>query len=147
MCPTSKEITEPVTLTWHSTPKVLPLGKDSGFTTFEAFGVVMSDEGKGLFHEATFHATGSILVEKGVSKNFLAYGYYLFKNGDKVFVKVTRDEGKVGTPMKGKVTIIGGTGKCAGIQGSSECTEFFLLPAVQGISQGYFKQPIKYTLS
>jgi hypothetical protein len=143
----TKEITEPITLTWHATSKVLPLGEGSNFSTFEVYGVLMSDEGKGLFHEATYHAAGSVLIEKGISKNYVIYGCYFLKNGDKVFVTQTRDEAKTGTPTtKGKNTIIGGTGKCTGIQGSWEYTAFFLRPVAQGILQGYHKHPIRYTL-
>jgi hypothetical protein len=142
----SKEITEPITLAHHSTAKVLPLEEGSSFNTFEVSGVLMSDEGKGLFHEATSFAAGSFLIEKGVIKNYVLYGYYLLKSGDKVFIKQTREEAKVGTPPKGKSVILGGTGKCAGIQGSWEYTGVFLRPATQGIGQGYNKHPIKYTL-
>ena len=142
----SKEITEPITLPFYTAPKVLPLGEDRSFITFDVFGVLMSDEGKGLFHEATIHSAGSQLMGKGVTKNFVLYGYWLLKNGDKVFVTFTRDEYKAGTPFRGKATIIGGTGKCAGIQGSWEYTGLNLRPAAEGISQGYNKHPIKYTL-
>jgi hypothetical protein len=142
----SKEIVEPITLTFYSTSKVLPLGEGSSFNTFETFGVLMSDEGKGLFHEATNHMAGSMLLDKGVFKEYVTYGYYLLKSGDKVFIKLAREDVKFGDPVKGKATIIGGTGKCAGIQGSWEYTGFFLRPAAQGIGQGCNKHLIKYTL-
>ena len=106
----------------------------------------MSDEGKGLFHEATSHSAGSQLREKGVIKNYLLYGYWVLKNGDKMFYKLTRDEYKIGAPYQGKGTIIGGTGKCAGIQGSMEYTGVNLQPAAEGITQGYNKFTIKYKL-
>jgi len=121
------------------------LGEDSSFVTFDAIGVLMSD-GKGLFHEATMHSAGSEYIEKGVIKNYVLYGYYLLKNGDKVFIKQGRDEYKTGAPYRGKNTIIGGTGKCAGIQGSWEFTGVNLRPAAEGIGQGYNKHPIKYRL-
>ena len=144
----SKEITEPVTSTWHSESKILPLGEDSSFNTFEVFGTLMSDERKGLFHEATLHAAGSSLNVRGVVKKFVMYGCYLLKNGDTVFFEMTRDEYKIGTPYKGKVTLMGGTGKCAGIQGGWEYTGLNLQPAAraEGVGQGYNKHLIKYTL-
>jgi len=144
----SKEITEPITSTWHSESKILPLGEDSSFNTFEVFGTLMSDERKGLFHEATLHAAGSSLNVKGVVKKYILYGCYLLKNEDKVFFEMTRDEYKIGTPYKGKVTLIGGTGKCAGIQGDWEYTglNLRLAAAAEGIGQGYNKHLIKYTL-
>jgi hypothetical protein len=142
----SKEISEPVTVGWNSTAKVLSLGEDRNFITFEIFGVFISDEGKGLFHEATVRATGSYLIEKGVSKDYVLYGCYFLKNGDKVFATATA-EVKRGSPNnKGKYTIIGGTGKCAGIQGEWEFTSYPLRPAAEGIGQGYNKMTIKYKL-
>jgi hypothetical protein len=141
----SEEISEPLTSTWCATSKVLPLGEDRNFITYEAFGVLISDEGKGLFHEATARTFGTYLMEKGVSKNDVSYGYYVLKNGDKVFYTVAAER-KTGAPTKGKTTIIGGTGKCVNIQGSWEYTGNPLRPAAEGIVQNYNKLTIKYKL-
>ena len=142
---TSKEISEPGISTWYSTAKVLPLGEDRNFITYEAFGVFMNDEGKGLFHEATSRTFGSYLMEKGISKDSVTYGYFVLKNGDKVFITIATER-KTGAPTKGKATIIGGTGKCVNMQGGFEYTGFNLRPAAEGIFQNYNKQTIKYTL-
>ncbi len=142
----SKEISEPSTSTWYSTSKVLPLGEDRNFITFEATAVFISDEGKGLFHEATARSSGSFLMEKGVAKNYGGYFYFLLKNGDKVFVTYSAPEFKAGTSTKGKTTIIGATGKSIGIQGSWDWTFYPLRPAVEGIGQSYFKHTLKYQL-
>jgi hypothetical protein len=48
----SKEISESLTNTWYATSKVLPLGEDRDFITFEQFGGLVSEDGKGLFHGA-----------------------------------------------------------------------------------------------
>jgi hypothetical protein len=141
---TSKEISEPVTSTWYSTSKVLPLGENRSFITWEAFGVLIADAGKGLFHESTIRCFGSELMEKDVSK-VEGYGYYVLKNGDKVFITFTMER-KTGVPTKGKTTIIGGTGKCAGIQGSWDLIGYPLRPAAEGIGQSYNKLTIKYSL-
>jgi hypothetical protein len=141
----SKEIIEPMTLSWYSTSKTLPLGEDRNFVTIEVFGVILCDEGKGLFHEATVRGLGSTLMEKGVMQNYVLYASWLLKNGDKVFVILTA-EGKSGAAREGKATIIGGTGKCADIQGSWEYTGSALRPAAEGIGQGYNKHNIKYKL-
>jgi hypothetical protein len=82
----SKEIIEPMTLSYYANYKTIPLGEDRNFITFETFAVVICDEGKGLFHEATVHSLGSVLMEKGLSKNYVLYASYLLKNGDKVFI-------------------------------------------------------------
>jgi hypothetical protein len=141
----SKEVSEPMTLSYYATGKVLPLGEDRSFSIFEIFGVVICDEGKGLFHEATVRSFGSTLTEKGVSKNYVIYACYNLKSGDKVFIDITA-EAKRGLPTKAKATIIGGTGKCAGIQGEWEYTGFALRPAMEGIMQGYNRHLIKYKL-
>jgi hypothetical protein len=124
----SKEISETLTSTWYSTGKVVSLGEGRDFGIFESTGVLISDEGKGLFHEATARILGSYLIEKGVSMNYGGYICYFLKNGDKVFATYT-GEIKPGVPTKGKTTIIGGTGKCAGIQANWEWTGFALRPA------------------
>jgi hypothetical protein len=84
-------------------------------------------------------------MEKGASKNYIGYICYFLKNGDKVFTTFTA-EIKAGTSAKGKATIIGGTGSCAGIQGSWEYTGNPLRPAAEGILQSYNRITIKYKL-
>ena len=69
----SKEISEPSTSTWYAISKVLPLGEDRNFISWESTAVFISDEGKGLFHEATARSLGSVLIEKGVRKNYVGY--------------------------------------------------------------------------
>ena len=141
----SKEISEPITGTWYSTTKVLPLGEDRSFITRDAFGIILADEGKGLFHEATTHWIEAFLMEKGVSKNLVGYGCYFLRNGDKVFATETL-EVKTGASPKYKVIIIGGTGKCVNIQGSWEASGHRLTPAAEGIGQAYTKAIFKYQL-
>jgi hypothetical protein len=142
----SKEISEPSTSTWYSTAKVLPLGEDRNFVTVEATAIFISDEGKGLFHEATARSSGSFLVEKGVVKNYGGYFCFFLKNGDKVFVKFSAPDFTAGAPANGKTTIIGSTGKSVGIQGSWDWTFYPLRPAAEGIGQSYFKHTLKYQL-
>jgi len=142
----SKEISEPSTSTWYAVSKVLPLGEDRNFISFEATAVFISDEAKGLFHEATARSVGSVLVEKGVSKNYNGYFYLILKNGDKVFARYSGAETQRGSPMNGKTTIIGGTGKCTSIQGGWDWTYYPLRPAAEGIGQSYFKHTLKYLL-
>ena len=141
----SKEITESLTSTWYRTSKVLPLGEDCVFRTYEAFGGLVSEDGKGLFHEATARSLGSVLIEKGIPKNRSDYTCFFLKNGDKVFTTFT-GEIKTGVPTKGKMKIIGGTGRCAGIQGGWEFTCYPLRPAAEGIGQSYCKFTAKYQL-
>jgi hypothetical protein len=143
---TGKEISEASTSTWYATSKVLPLGEDRNFITVEGTAVFISDEGKGLFHEATARSSGSSLMEKGVLKNYGGYICFFLKNGDKVFAMYSAPEFKAGAPWNGKTTIIGATGKSAGIQGSWDWTVYPLRPAAEGIGQSYFKHTLKYQL-
>ena len=140
-----KEIIEPVTSTWYATFKDLPLNKGCVFRTWEAFGIVMSDTGTGLFHGATVRCVGSVYVDNGVFEGDVAYGYYLLQSGDKVFFKTTFVR-KPGNPTKATTTLIGGTGKCVGIQGSYDLVGYSLKPAMEGIGQSYNKLNIKYQL-
>ena len=142
---TGKEIIEPVTSTWYVTFKNLPLDKDCVFQTWEAFGIVISDTGTGLFHGATVRCMGSVYVDKGVFRDDLAYGVYVLQNGDKAFFRTVFNR-KPGELAKGTTTLIGGTGKCAGIQGSYDLTGYPLKLAMEGIFQSYNKLSIKYKL-
>jgi hypothetical protein len=88
---------------------------------------------------------GSFYVDKGVFEGDIAYGYHLLQNGDKAFFK-TAFVRKPGVPTKGTLTLIGGTGKCVGIQGSYDLVSYPLKPAMEGIFQNFNKASIKYTL-
>ncbi len=142
---TSKEGTESTTTPYYVTSKTVPLGEGRAHITYEAIGVTITDTGKGLFHGATVRSLGSMTVEKGVYNDEKIYGVFNLVNGDKVFFTVTM-AGKLGDIGKGTVTLIGGTGKCAGIQGSYEITRNPLRPAMEGIIQSYTKGKIQYKL-
>ena len=142
---TPKEGVESLTTSYYVTSKVIPLGEGRAYMAYETFGVVVSETGEGLFHGATIRALGGMTIEKGVFNDEKGYGVYNLLNGDKVFFAIT-GAGKIGDTMKGTATLIGGTGKCAGIQGSSEATRYMLRPAMEGISQSYIKGKMQYKL-
>lgn len=141
---TSQEVTETVIVSYYSTVKTIPLGENLVYTTFESFGVTVSDTGEGLFHGATVRALGAMTIEKGAYVDKI-YAVFNLRNGDKVFVTASCT-GKRGATGEGTTTFIGGTGKCAGIQGSGEFTRHSLRPASEGISQSYNKLKIRYRL-
>jgi hypothetical protein len=142
---TPKEGTELFTTSYYGTSKIVPLGEGRAHTAYEAIGVTISDTGEGLFHGATVRVLGSMTIEKGVYNDDKFYGVFNLVNGDKVFfIGVTA--GKAGDIGKGTATLIGGTGKCAGIQGSYEFTRNPLRPAIEGIGQSYTKAKIQYKL-
>ena len=141
------EVTESVTTSYYGTSKVLPFGPDSGYMTWETFGVTVSDTGGGLFHNVTLRCIGANFWEKG-SWESEGYGTYTLKDGEKVFVSI-KFGGKMGTPLppaQGTAKIIGGTGKYSGIQGRTEYTSYFLRPSAEGIMQSYNKAKIIYKL-
>jgi hypothetical protein len=57
-------VTESVTTTHYGTSKNLPLGPTAGYMTWESFGVIVSDAGEGLFHNATIRCMGANLGGK-----------------------------------------------------------------------------------
>jgi len=149
----SNEVTESVTTGYYGTSKVLPLGPvgaygpDRGYATWESFGVIVSDTGEGLFHNATIRCTGVNFWEKGGFENE-GYCAYTLKDGEKVFLKANFG-GKLGMPMppaQGTAKMIGGTGKYVGIEGRTEYTSYFLRPSAEGIMQSYNKAKIIYKL-
>jgi hypothetical protein len=146
-----KEVTESVTTTYYVTGKGVPLGADRIAMSYDAIGLVVSDTGQGLFHQASARVIGSLTNIKGKWDDELGNGVWTLINGDKVFmtVKVAGENPKPGVVgiSKGTCTIIGGTGKCTGIQGTVEFTRYNLpQAAIEGIVQSYLKANIKYTL-
>lgn len=145
----SKEMTEPATTVYYVTAKVLPLEEGRFYMAYEAIGTTVIDTGEGLFHGATVRALGAMTVEKGIYKDEQGWGVWNLRNGDKVFFKyswagdIKPGGGGIG---KGTVTFIGGTGKCAGIQGSFEASRYSPRSAVEGIGQSYTKANIQYKL-
>ncbi len=145
----SKEVNESATTTYYATAKVVPMGADRAFMSYDAIGLTISDTGQGLFHQGTVRILGSLTIEQGKFNDERGSGVWNLMNGDKVFltVKATGEAAKpemVGI-TKGTVTIIGGTGKCSGIKGSFEFTRY-ALPPKEGVVQSYVKANIKYML-
>jgi hypothetical protein len=144
-----KEVTEPVTTTWHATAKVLPLEEGRLYMSYEALGVNVNDTGEGLFHNSTSRVLGAMIIEKGIYKDERGWGVFNLQNGDKVFYSYTNaGEVKPGGIGIAKVTFTftGGTGKCAGIQGGFEGTRYSIRPVLEGVGQSYNKGNIKYKL-
>jgi len=142
-----KEVTESLTTSWYITAKVVSLGEDRIYLIYEAVGVAVTDTGEGLFHGATARVLGGHTIEKGFYNDELGYGVWNLQNGDKIFMTY-KFAGKAGTGgvAKGTFTIIGGTGKCAGIQGSMEGTRTIVRTSLEGVGQAFLKSKIQYKL-
>jgi len=147
-----KEVIESITTTYYGTYKVAPVGANRGVMSYEAIGLVLSDTGQGLFHQGTARILGSLTIDdKGKWDDERGSGVYSLMNGDKIFVsvKAAGEVAKQGVSgiTKGTVTILGGTGKCSGIEGTFEFTRYTVpKPAIEGIIQSYVKANIKYKL-
>ena len=141
-----KEATESITLGVYSTGKVIAFGNDYMHGSYEGFGVFVGDTGKEMLHGATGRGVGEWQVEKGsYSENGGAV--YTLLNGDKIYGRFF-DSGKPGETPKGTTTLLGGTGKCAGIEGSGEYTMQTLVPSNEGAVpfQGLLKMKFHYKL-
>ena len=145
----SKEVTGVVTGALYVTTKALPLEEGRVRIHYDAVGIVLSDTGSGLFHQATAHVLGGFTVEKGTYSDDRGWGVLNLQNGDKVFyTQGGTGEMKPGGGPEGKITgtITGGTGKCAGIKGRTTFSRHSVRPAVEGIGQTVMKGTITYTL-
>ena len=146
------EVTESITTTWHTVAKVIPLEEGRLYMSYEGVGVTVNDTGEGLFHNATNRVLGGMLIEKGICNDERGWGVLNLVNGDKVFYSYANSGamkppgGGIASIAKVIFTFTGGTGKCAGIQGSFEGTRYSLKSALEGTLQAYNKGNIKYKL-
>jgi uncharacterized membrane protein YhdT len=143
----SKEVSETGITAWFVTStKTLPLGEGIVYMSYEAIGLGVNDTGRGLFHNATARTLGALKIEKGIYDD-RGRGVFNLQNGDKVFFTYTvAGEAKPGGVGSGTVTITGGSGKAAGIEGSFEVTRTVVRSVVEGVGQNYTKGKIRYTL-
>jgi len=110
---------------------VLPMGKGVVQINYEGWGIIQSDTGKGLVHNASSHIVGGLLLVKGVYKNDAGMICFTRPDGDQVFATY-KASGVAGKTGKGTITYVGGTGKCVGIQGSGEFTRHHLRHPAKG---------------
>ncbi len=115
-----------------ATIQMLPMAKERVQMNYEAYGVLTSDTGKGLFHNASQHILGAMHIVKGVISDS-GFIVSTLITGDKVFITY-ECSGKMGKPpiVKGTLTYLGGTGKVSGIQGGGEFTRYGLQPPAKG---------------
>ena len=115
-----------------TTIQMLPMAKERVQMNYEVFGILVSDTGQGLFHNASQRVLGGMHIVKGVI-NDSGFIVITLLNGDKVFMTY-KASGKTGKPtiVKGPFTYVGGTGKVSGIQGGGEFTRYSLQPPAKG---------------
>jgi hypothetical protein len=140
-----KEGTISETCAYSGTFKALPMGEEGLQMTYETLGVSLSDTGKGLFHNASFRVLGALHAVKGEYNDDRNFCVLIRPDGDQIFLTM-KSSGKLGAGAKGTLTIIGGTGKLVGIQGSGEFTIIDVRPAAEGTFQGYTRWKGQYKL-
>jgi len=129
---------------WSGTFKALPMGQERVEMTWEIMGVVIADTSEDLFHNSSFRCLGALHAVKG-EYNESGFCVATRPDGDQVFFTI-KGPGKLGVGAKGTSTIVGGTGKLTGVQGSPEYTVFDVRPAAEGTIQGYNRGKGHYKL-
>jgi len=126
------------------TLKVLPMEKERLQMNYDTMGVVVEAPADSPLYNATFHALGGLHAIKGVYED-RGFVVWTRPDGDKVFAtyEATGKVGVGGVGRKCTFSFVGGTGKCAGIQGGGEYTGVGPVRAsakgtFQGISKGRF---------
>jgi len=140
-----KEGTISDTWAFTGTFKALAMGQERLQMTYEVMGVIIGDTSEDLFHNASFRCLGALHAVKGEFNDDSGLCVCTLLDGDQIF-STYKATGKVGVRAKVTQTIVGGTGKLAGIQGNGEFTRFGLRRAAEGTFQGYEKGNGQYKL-
>ena len=125
-----KEMTFSGTDYWPLTMKVFPLDADHVITQTDIMGVRVNDSGDGPFHRAATHIVGISYTSKGREYRMVSFLTWVDKDGDKVVWELSMSD-----TSSGKGKLIGGTGKCAGWQGTMD----FTVQIVKGFPEGTFR--------
>jgi len=139
-----KEGTGSMTFVYSATYKALPMGQERLQMSYEIMGVIIGDTSDVLFHNASVRCLGALHAVKGESNNN-GFCVGTRPDGDQIFWTY-QSTGKLGAGGKGTSTIVGGTGKLTGLQGSSEYTDVAVRPAAEGTFQGYSRIKGQYKL-
>ena len=120
-----------------STSQVLAQGKENFVANYDARGVSGSNDETSPFYKASGQCVGTFRGIKGQFKE-LGLCTYTRPNGDKIFMSYEA-AGKLGAPVKGTSTIVGGTGECDGITGNGEFTRTSIKGPAEGIGASISK--------
>jgi len=140
-----KEGTSSFTHAYNATFKLLPMGQERVQMTYEVMGVTISNTPEDLFHNSSIRCLGALHAVKGEFNDESGFCVNTRPDGDQIF-STFKATGKLGVNAKGTFTVVGGTGKLVGIQGSGEFTRIDLRPAAEGTIQGYVRGKGHYKL-
>jgi len=114
---------------------VLPLEKGRVQLNYTAHTIHSLADKDSPFYNTTGKCLGSLHVVKG-EFNESGSCVLIRRGGDKIFITY-KAKGKPGGTAKGTITITGGTGKCAGIQGGGEFTRYSLPRLEEAVHMAY----------
>ena len=140
-----KEGTTSFKSVYSGTFKILAMGQERVQMTYEFMGGSIGDTPNDVSNNASFRCIGSFYAVKGEYKDSSLFCVSTNPDGDQIF-STYQTSGKMGGGSKGTYTIVGGTGKWAGVQGSGEFTGYNLRPQAEGSFQGITLQKGKYKL-
>lgn len=130
----------------HSgTFKILQMGEERSEITYELSGLSLSDSGEGLLHGASFRCLGAVHAIQGAYDGDSGSCVYIRPDGDQAFLTY-RGSGTSGMGSAGTFTLVGGTGKLAGLAGGGEYTDTSPRPTPAGSFHGYWKGRWTYRL-
>jgi hypothetical protein len=107
---------------------------------------LVSDDGKGLTHNSSVRCVGSAHAVPGMVDAYTNACAFTRPDGDQLFTVEKFVSGKPGGASQGTYTIVGGTGKLAGITGGGEWTRYFVRPALEGTAQTVTRGKMSYRL-
>jgi hypothetical protein len=114
------------------TYKVVLMGEERLYLSYEYMGSIVSDTGKGFIHNMSVHGIGSLHAVKGMVEQESGIEVYNDPDGDKVFQTYKGTGGELGVHTEGIGTFVGGTGKYTGITGDRKWSYTKLHPAAEG---------------
>lgn len=127
-----------------STSQVLAQGKENFVANYDARGVSGSKDDTSPFYKASGQCVGTFRGIKGQFKE-LGLCTYTRPNGDKIFMSYEAS-GKLGAPVKGISTIVGGTGECDGITGNGEFTRTSIKGPAEGIGASISESTLSWKI-
>jgi len=140
-----KEGATSFTCAYSGTFKALSMGQERVQMTYEVIGVTIGDTPEDVNHNSSLRCLGAVHVVKGEYKDDGGFCVQTRPDGDLIF-STYKAVGKMGGIAKGTATLVGGTGKMVGIQGSAEFTRIDVRPAAEGTFQGYNRVKGQYKL-
>jgi len=116
--------------------KTLPMEKERVEAQIETFGVTVEAKEDCPLFSSTFYVLGESHAYKGVYEE-RGFVRYTRPDGDQIFLTYEA-KGNMQGERKTKLTVVGGTGKCAGITGEMDASPALkgLRPPKEGVGMG-----------